>query len=156
MTNPELLIKSLDSAFFELGEAFKDLPDADVWKRAHPSLLSVGELAVHIAYWEAQSFLGDSFESPLFAKAARYYTMNVTEPFALDLGASALHDEVKRIHEACKAALTSTEFEYDTPTPYREGWTWGYTLVYQAFHVAYYTGQMYSVRHLLGHETVDN
>jgi len=40
------------------------------------------------------------------------------------------------------------------------GWppnqTYGAFLTYAAFHVAYQTGQMYSVRHLLGEETPDN
>jgi hypothetical protein len=52
MANLELLIKALDTAHWELGEAFKGLSDEDVWKRPHPRLLSVGELASHIAFWE--------------------------------------------------------------------------------------------------------
>ncbi len=41
--------------------------------------------------------------------------------------------------------------------PYHVQWeTWGNLVQYQVFHVAYHTGQIYSVRHLLGHETEDN
>lgn len=147
-------LKALDDALWEMGEAFKGLPDADVWRRADPRLLSVGELAAHVAYWEAQAFFGDAPpESPLVTPAARYYTSNSKEPFALDLDADAVLEEVRRVHVLCKSVSIPDSEE---PCPHREGWTWGYALEYQAFHVAYHTGQMYSVRHLLGHETPDN
>lgn len=157
MANLELLVKALDTAHWEMSEAFKGLPDADVWRRAHPRLLSVGELAAHIALGEAQSFLGEGkVESPLFVPAARYYTANADEPFSLNLGAEELLGEVQRIHALCKAAFDADPKESAEPNPNRKDWTWGFTLEYMAFHVAYHTGQMYSVRHLLGHETVDN
>jgi uncharacterized damage-inducible protein DinB len=156
MADVDLLVKALDSALWEMSEAFQGLPDGDVWKRADPRLLSVGELAAHVGYWEAQSFLGDGFESPLTEATARYYTTNVDEPFELGMGAEAVLAEVRRIHEACKAALLATPHDSEEPSPYREGWTWGYVLTYQIFHVSYHTGQMYSVRHLLGHQTPDN
>lgn len=157
MANLDLLVKALDTAHWEMSEAFKGLPDADVWRRAHPRLLSVGELAAHIAYWEAQSFLGEGgAESPLFMPEARYYTANADEPFSLDLGAEAVLAEVQRIHALCKATFAADPKDSEHPNPNRNDWTWGWTLEYQAFHVAYHTGQMYSVRHLLGHETVDN
>jgi len=157
MANLDLLIKALDTASWEMGEAFKGLPDEDVWKRAHPRLLSVGELAAHVAYWEAQTFFGDGFESPLTGNpTASYYTGNAGEPYELPLGAEAVYAEVKRVHEACKASFLATPHDSEEPNPHREGWTWGFAIEYQVFHLAYHTGQMYSVRHLLGHETVDN
>ncbi|MCW5937849.1 MAG: DinB family protein [Fimbriimonadaceae bacterium] len=156
MASMDLLIAALDSAVWELSEAFKDFPDSDVWKRPDPRLLSAGELAAHIAYWEAESLLGGGFESPLVNKAADYYTSHVGQPFELNLGAEAVYAEVKRVHEACKAALVASPHDSEQPCSNRDGWTWGYTLQYQVFHVAYHTGQVYSVRHLLGHETPDN
>lgn len=156
MANLDLLIKALDSAMWELGEAFSGLPDASVWRRAHPRLLSVGELAAHIAYWEAISFFGDGIESPLTAPAARYYTSNVEEPFQLPMGAEAVLAEVKRIHEAARASFLADSHDSEENNAFRDDWTWGATLEYQVFHVAYHTGQIYSVRHLMGHETVDN
>lgn len=156
MSEIEIHLASLDAAIWELSEAFSGLPDADVWKRPDPRLLSVGELASHIAYWEAKSFLTEGFDSPLVVEAARYYSSNVTEAFQLALGAQEVFNEVKRIHESSKAAILASGITPNDPSPNREGWTWGYTLAYQAFHVAYHTGQIYSVRHLLGHETVDN
>lgn len=156
MASLDLLVKALDSAHWELSEAFKSLPDDDVWTRPHPRLLSVGEVAAHIAYWEARSFFGEDFESPLAAAAARYYSTNVAEPFSLPMGADAVLAEVGRVHEAGKAAFAANPHDSEEPNPNRGDWTWGFTLEYQGFHVAYHTGQIYSVRHLLGHATVDN
>lgn len=157
MANLDILVKALDTAIWEMGEAFKGLEDADVWRRAHPRLLSIGELAAHVAYWEAYSFFGkDKIEGPLIQGAAHYYTVNADEPLELDMGAEAVYKEVQRIHELCKAEFTANPHDSEEPNPNREGWPWGTTLEYQAFHIAYHTGQMYSVRHLFGHTTVDN
>lgn len=156
MATLDLLLKALDSAHWELSEAFQAFPDEDLWKRPYPQLLSVGELAAHIAYGEASSFLGDHFESPLVSAVASYYTSNVQTPYSLDLSAEQVLQEVKRVHEVCRSWFISNPRDSEEQSPYREGWTWGYVLEYQTFHVAYHTGQIYSVRHLLGHETVDN
>jgi hypothetical protein len=156
MADIDVLLKALDHAQWELSEAFAGLPDADVWKRPHPRLLSVGELAAHIAHWEAQSFFGDSFESPLTAGGAHYYKKTVDAPFEKPMTAEQVVAEVKRVHEACKAEFAANPHDAEEPNPHREGWKWGYTIEYQAFHVAYHAGQIYSVRHLLGHETNDN
>lgn len=156
MANLDLLMKALDTAIWEMGEAFKGLPDADVWKRAHPQLLSVGELAAHTAYWEAISFMGQGVESPLTEHESRYYTANVGDPVVLDMTAEAVYAEVKRIHELAKASFAADPQDSESPNPHREGWSWGTLIEYQVFHVAYHAGQMYSVRHLMGHATVDN
>ncbi len=157
MTQIELLLKSLDSAVnFELGEAFTDFPDADLWKRPDPRLLSFGELACHIAYGEATSILGESFESPVVQKDSRYYPYNIESQVEHSLTSAELFEEIKRIHAACREHILSEPREITDPSPLREGWTIGYVLEYMAFHTAYHTGQMYSVRHLLGHTTPDN
>ncbi len=156
MAQLDLLIKALDTAHWELGEAFKGLPDDEVWRRPDPRLLSVGELAAHVAYWEAQSFFGDGFESLLTVGASRYYTSSVREPFELPMKADEVSREVRRIHEAAKASFVVHPHDSEEVNANRGDWTWGFTLEYQAFHIAYHTGQMYSVRHLLGHKTVDN
>jgi hypothetical protein len=149
-------MKALDAAHWELSEAFKGLPDDDVWKRPDPRLLSVGELAAHVAYWEAKSFFGDGFESPLTAHPSHYYASNVGDPFEARMGADEVLGELRRIHEAVRAACLAQPHDSEEVNPNRGDWTWGYTLEYQAFHVAYHAGQIYSVRHLLGHQTVDN
>jgi uncharacterized damage-inducible protein DinB len=81
---------------------------------------------------------------------------SVDKPLSLDMGVEALYAEVKRVHEACKAHVLETRPDLTSTLPGREDWTWGYALEYMAFHIAYHTGQMYSVRHLMGHETSDN
>ena len=156
MSHLEILMKSLDTAIWELGEAFTGMPDADLWRRPDPKLLSVGELAAHIAYGLASYFLGEEFESPLVLRAARYYPYSVEEPLSLDMGAEAVYNEVKRIYEASKVAVFGLNPDLDSVSTIREGWKWEDVMVYQAFHVAYHTGQIYSVRHMFGHETVDN
>lgn len=156
MANLDLLVKALDTSVWELGEAFKGLEDKDVWVRPHPRLLSIGEIAAHLAYWEAHSFFGEGYQSPLIEHAARYYTSNVVEPVEKPMGAEEVYAEIKRIHEEGKAWFLANPQDSDAPSPHREGWTWGSMLEYQAFHFGYHTGQIYSIRHLMGHETEDN
>jgi hypothetical protein len=156
MANVDLLMKALDSAIWEMSEGFKDFPDGDVWKRPSPELLSAGELAAHVAYWEAKTFFTEDFDSPLVTSAAEYYTSSVGAPLVLSMNAQQVFDEVKRVHEACKASFEANPHDSEEPNPNRGTWTWGYSLIYQGFHIAYHTGQVYSVRHLLGHETPDN
>lgn len=147
--------KPLDSAMWEMSEAFAGLADEDVWVRAHPHLLSVGELAAHVAGGEVASLLGQ-WDGPLMRPETRYYSVSVDSPVVLPLGAEALYAEVKRVHDACKAHVLETRPALEEINPVRPNWTWGYTLEYMAFHIAYHTGQMYSVRHLMGHATADN
>lgn len=154
------LIEAWDESHRELVIALGGLPDGDLWKRAHPRLLSVGELAGHIAYWEAVQTMGGDpldlaqlpIQSPLLNEGFRYYTTSVGRPLSLGLGSQEVLQEVKRIHAAAKAAIDGKG--KDDPHP--KWGTWGNLVQYQVFHVAYHTGQVYSVRHLLGHETEDN
>jgi len=154
MTHEET-IKPLDSAIWEMSEAFDELQDGDVWVRPHPRLLSIGELAAHVAQGEAVSFFS-SFDSPLMIESAGYYPQTLAEPLHLDLGAEALYAEVKRVHEACKGQFLADRPDLDSKSPFRAEWSWSYVLEYMAFHIAYHTGQMYSVRHLMGHKTANN
>lgn len=154
MTHEEALIP-IDHAIWEMSEAFDGLQDGDVWVRPHPRLLSIGELAAHVAYGEAR-WVHPTLESPLFSSSAAYYLTAVDQPVVLELGAEAVYAEVKRIHEACRAHVLATLPDLGEVHPARSDWTWGYTLEYMAFHVAYHTGQIYSARHLMGHETANN
>ncbi len=150
------LVKALSAAIWEMGEAFTGLEDKDVWVRPHPRLLSIGEIARHVGMGEAHAFLGVDFESPFMLLASRYYSVNIEEEVRLEMGSEAVYAEIKRIHQAVLDSWEANPHESEDPNPHREGWTWGQILEYQGFHVAYHTGQIYSVRHLLGHETVDN
>ena len=146
----------------EFSIALEGVADEDLWRRAHPRLLSIGELSAHIAYAQGVWILGPGgvqpdlaelpIQSPLLDHAVRYYPYNVEAPFQLEMGTDQLLAEVMRIHEAAKSSLANREQEHPHPN-----WeTWGNLMQYQAFHVAYHTGQIYSVRQLMGHETPDN
>jgi uncharacterized damage-inducible protein DinB len=156
MAQLDLMIEALDSAHWELSEAFKGLADEDVWKRPDARLLSIGELATHIAYWEDMGTTGGTIGSPFLEEFATYYTSAIEAPLVLSIGAEDLFREVQRIHAEVKALIIAANPYSEDKNPHREGWTWGYSLSYMVFHVAYHTGQIYSVRHLLGHETTDN
>lgn len=156
------LMEAWDEAHREFAIALEGLSDEDLWTRAHPRLLSVGELAAHIAYWQAVWVMGGGdhrpdleqlpIKSPFLNNGFRYYTSTVDQPFKVDLGTAQVLEEVMRVHEAAKAVVETNK---DEPYPGQWG-TWSNLVQYQAFHVAYHTGQAYSVRHLMGHETEDN
>ncbi len=67
----ETYLNLWDMGYFEAKFAFEGLADANVWKRPAEGLLSVGELAGHIAYWEAIKFTGEGGENLLAGEGAR-------------------------------------------------------------------------------------
>jgi uncharacterized damage-inducible protein DinB len=162
------LIKTWDEAFWELSEAFRGLPDEDVWRRPHDRLLSIGEVAGHIVYSEAVRLTGPGADlhpdlaavpvkSPLIIAAFSYYPRSVESPIQLNLTALEVAAEVQRVHQEVKAHVLEIERDSEDPLPRYGGMsTWGANLRYMVFHVAYHTGQIYSARHFLGHETPDN
>ena len=163
MAKLEMLLKCSDDAHWEFYLAVEGLSDADLWRRAHPQLLSVGELAGHVAYWEAVSIASylpedspNRIVSPLVDKRFDYYTNEVNNPVALDLGVDEVLNELKKIHLSFRSATETIDPDSDDAIPDRPGFTWGAYLRYQAFHIAYHTGQAFSVRHLMGHMTNDN
>lgn len=150
------LLQAWDEAHREFAIALDGMPDEELWRRPHPRLLSVGELAGHVAYWQAVRTAGGeenlAAQSPLIDPRFRYYTGSVEAPVVLSLTTEEVLKEVARIHDDAKAALGPHEL--DDPYP---GWgTYGNMVQYQVFHVAYHTGQAYSARHLLGHTPEDN
>jgi hypothetical protein len=157
------LVDAWDEAHREFAIAFEGLADEDLWKRAHPLILSVGELAGHICYWEAVWTMGGGddrpdlsklpIQSPMITPSFRYYTTSVESMVNLELGTGEVVAEVARVHEAAR----SIAVRYEMEDPYPGQWgTWGYLVQYQAFQVAYHTGQAFSVRHLMGGSTPDN
>ena len=155
MERYEAFIEAWDAAHWEFTLAFEDLSAEDLWKRAHPSLLSVGELAAHIAYSESQLPQPDT-ESPLVDRRTRYYLHNVDDTLVLDLRCEQVLAELNKIHEAAKAAALAVE-DPNATVHWRDDWIW-YVCVKDMgwFHVGYHTGQAFSVRHLMGHTTNDN
>jgi len=165
MADFEVLVDSWDEAHREFAIALNGMPDDELWKRPHPRLLSVGEIAAHVAYWEGVKSCGLGFKpdlekldikSPLIDGAARYYNTSVDQPMQLSLGTNEVMSEVKKIHEHWKAAVAELNPDLKDPVVGFQPWTWGAMLQYAAFHVAYHTGQVYSARHIFGHQTEDN
>jgi hypothetical protein len=167
MASLDIMIAALDEAHREFAFVFEGLADEDVWRRPDPNLLSVGELAGHAAHWEAVRFVGPGatnspdlsqvrIKSPLVDSRFRYYSTSIGEPVVLPMTAAEVLAEVTRVHHECKAAITQAAPDTEALFPGSNWATWGNILTYQAFHVAYHTGQAYSVRHLLGHTTTDN
>ena len=163
----EVYLNLLEQDIFEVGEAFKGLADENVWKRPAPGLLSVGELAGHVAYWEAVRLAGEGEDlakckvsSPLIDARFRYYPTTIpTTPSDQHLAMTAeqVHSELVRVHEESLAQFKALNPDLASAAPALPGnFTYGAQLEYLVFHIAYHTGQMYSARHLLGEETPDN
>lgn len=164
-------LKTLDLCYFEVTEAFKGLQDDHVWKRPASGLLSVGELAGHVAYWEAVRCGGDGedgsaqrdlsnckIKSPLLDARFAYYTTTIeTAPSETHLAMTAeqVLNELLRVHQESMGFLKAVNPDMGDKAPHWHS-DYGDLLRYVIFHIAYHTGQMYSVRHLLGEETPDN
>lgn len=149
------LLEAWDEGHWEFTLVFEGLSDEDLWVRPHPALLSVGELAGHVAFNEAYMAEGGTVESPLVDERFAYYHDHVDHPVQLSLGVAETLAEVKKVHEAAKAGIAGLQ-DLDATVPWSEDQTWWQTLRYRVFHTAYHCGQAYSVRHLMGHTTTDN
>lgn len=154
MDRAAALLHAWDTAHWEFTLAFEGLSDDDLWHRPAPGLWSIGELAGHVAFWEAVSAEGGTVDSPLVDPRFRYYDSHADDPVCLDLTVEAVLEELKRVHEAAKAGFAGVE-DWGAKSPWGDG-TWMQNLEYRPFHVAYHCGQAYSVRHLMGHTTTDN
>jgi len=149
-----------DSAVWEFSLVFEELEDADLWRRADPKLLSVGELASHMC-WPAKyanKMRPEApIESPLINEPSRYYLVNVDEPVALSMGVEELTREFERVMKVAKEVFLGDSSKREDPLPFDgPGRTFGEFADYMVFHIAYHTGQAFSVRHLMGHKTNDN
>src|SRR5690348_6358622 len=153
----EVCLKLLEQDYFELGEAFKGLADENVWRRPAPGLLSVGELAGHIAYWEAIRLAGEGQDlskcrvsSPLIDNRFGYYPTTLETPPSKEhraMTAEQVYRELLRVHEESVAHFKALNPDPDTRIPgCPTGFTYGQYLEYAVFHIAYHTGQMYSAR----------
>ena len=175
-------LEILEEGYYEIGFAFDGLADHNVWKRPADGLLSIGEIAGHVAYWQAVRLTGEGghatqeresptdipvpnldkcrVKSPLIDHRFSYYTTNLTTPPSeehLSMTAKQVCDELLRVHRESVAYFKSINPGLESHPP---GWPPRYTfhafLTYMAFHVAYHTGQIYSARHLLGENAPDN
>ena len=176
----EAYLEVLEEGYFEVQEAFKGMADENVWKRPAEGLLSVGEVAGHIAYWEAVKLAGEGGEpkpeangislmpdlvkcrvsSLLIDHRFGYYPTTIATPPSkahLAMTAAQVCGALVRVHHESIAYFKAQNADLDSCPP---GWpsnnSYRAFLTYAAFHVAYHTGQIYSARHLLGEETPDN
>jgi uncharacterized damage-inducible protein DinB len=150
-----------DAAHWEFSLVFEDLANEDVWRRADPKLLSIGEIVAHMAYWQIKyANLLDpqaGIESPLAREGARYYLTTVESPLILEMTAAEVAAELDRVQKAAKAVFLRVEANREDALSFPgPGRTFGEFADYMVFHVAYHTGQAFSVRHLMGHKTNDN
>jgi hypothetical protein len=176
----EAYLEVLEEGYFEVQEAFKGLADENVWKRPAEGLLSVGEMAGHIAYWEAVRLAGEGGEAnpeangvslmPDLAKCrvssllvdhrfGYHPTTIATPPSAehLAMTAEQVCSELVRVHNESVAYFKALDPDLNSCAPgWSAHWTYRAFLTYAAFHVAYHTGQIYSARHLLGETPPDN
>jgi hypothetical protein len=169
----EAYLELLEQGYYEVKFAFEGLADENVWKRPADGLLSVGELAGHIAYWEAvrlaseggnespeQNLAQCRVSSPLIDHRFAYYPMTLAASPSeqhLAMTAGQVCQELVRVHDESVANFKALNPDVENSTP---GWPANFTyaeyLKYASFHVAYHTGQMYTVRHLLGDSPPDN
>ena len=163
----EVYLQLLEQGYYEVKFAFEGLADENVWERPAEGLLSVGELAGHIAYWKAIRLAGEGEDpaqcrvsSPLIDNRFGYYPKTMETPPSeqhLAMTAEQVCGELLRVHEESVAHFKALNPDPDIRIPgCPTGFTYGEYLQYAVFHVAYHTGQMYSVRHLLGEKTPDN
>lgn len=173
-TNCEMLetyLDLLELGYFEAQFAFEDLAPEKLWKRPAEGLLSIGELAGHISYWEATRFAGGSawpdadlekckVKSPLIDPRFSYYYRTLETPPSpehLAMTPEQVWAEMQRIHQEAVTHLRELNPDLNAIAPVvPEGGTWLHFLKYLNFHISYHIGQMYSVRHLLGDKTNDN
>jgi hypothetical protein len=163
----EVCLKALELGYFEMQFAFQGLADENVWRRPAPGLLSIGELAGHVAYWEAVRLAGNHRDtegcritSPLVDLRFQYYTPSVQNPPSDEhqaMNAEQVYRELLRVHQEAVADFKSRNLDIDAELPGAPpGYNYRHVLEYLAFHIAYHVGQMYSVRHLLGEQPPDN
>lgn len=150
-----------DSGFWEFSLVFEEMEDADLWVRPHENLLSVGEIACHVVYslvtYANKVGANPELTSSLSVKEASYYLHNIGAPIQLALGVADVAAEVDRVQRAVKAVFLAAAAERDEPLAFDgPGRTFGEFADYMVFHIAYHTGQAFSVRHIMGHKTNDN
>ncbi len=173
-------LKLLEQGLFEAKFAFEGVPDEDVWKRPAKGLLSLGELAGHIAYWEAVRLAGAGVDaaagtngiglrpnaesctvtSPLVDSQFEYYHSTLVATLTDQqraMTAEQVYNELCRVHAEAAEYFTKQNFDLESSVPgWPPAWTYKGFLEYLVFHIGYHIGQMYSVRHLLEHVPPDN
>ena len=163
MAELETILEGWDTGLFELKIALEGIPQVDLWRRPHPNLLSIGEIAGHIAYGlvanvfgamnERSDLAGCPIVSPLLNESFRYFSTNHEAPVVLKLDVESVIAEIEKVFDASRLEVTQHQSDELVLSHWK---TWGALANYQAFHIAYHTGQIYTARHIFGHKTEDN
>src|SRR5437879_1385415 len=160
----EVYLGILEEGYYEVKFALEGLADDHVWKRPAEGLLSVGELAGHIAYWEAVRLAGEGGEpkpeangvslmpdlaqcrvsSLLIDPRFGYHPTTLATPPSeqhLAMTAEQVCSELLRVHNESVAYFKALNPDLESTVP---GWPPNHNyrafLTYAAFHVAYHTG----------------
>src|SRR5262249_47768758 len=137
----EACLKLLELGYFELKIAFEGLADDNVWKRPAPGLLSVGELAGHLAFLGAGGLAGQGpdpaqcrISSALIDARFRYYPATIATPPSEQhraMTAEQVCRELLRVHEEALAHFNALNPDPKTRTPgCPTGFTYGEYLEY--------------------------
>jgi DinB superfamily len=166
----ETYLAVLETGYYEMQCAFEGLMDENVWKRPAEGLPSVGEIAGHLAYWEAVMLAGEGGAEPDLAKCPvnsplidpRFGSLSTSINTSLSaehlaMTAEQVSQEMLRVHKESVGHFKALNPRLDDPAL---GWsprqTYSWLLEYAAFHVSYHAGQVFWARHLLGEKTPDN
>ncbi len=167
----ETYLATLEMGYFEVSEALRDLADENVWKRPADKLLSIGEMAAHIAYGEAVHLSGEGGKHPpnlekcgvssaLIDHRFRYYPYTIADQptdAQRAMTAQQVRDELLRVHNEIVAGLRERNPDLQSPLDADATFkNYEQALQYMIFHVSYHTGQIVSARYLLGENPPDN
>jgi len=136
----EAYLTALEEGYYEVKFAFEGLADENVWKRPAPGLLSVGEIAGHIAYWEAVKLAGEGGEpepdlakcrvsSPLIDHRFGYYPATIATPPSEQhraMTAEQVCSELLWVHEEAVAHFKALNPDLESSAP---GWPPNYNRV---------------------------
>ena len=161
------ILELLEQGFYELKFAFEGMDSINLWRRPAESILSAGEIAGHLAYWEAVRLAGEgedlslcNVKSLLVDNRFRYFSHNLPSEISPELAAMSPEDvwfELQRVHAESLQNLDLINPDTDAKIPGDpSGFTYKQYLQYAVFHTAYHCGQIYTIRHLLGETTPDN
>ena len=164
-----LLVEAWHWMYFETDLVLGGIHPEHLHRRPAANLISISEHLAHVARSEAsiifRYLLGKDPEhwpeSRLFHERYGWPPTMLESAVNPELAAFSLEDlvtEYARCHDLCYQAAKLLETAADHG--FNDAWDRVVTvrdrLRIAAYHVAYHHGQIYSVRHMLGEETLDN
>jgi hypothetical protein len=169
--DPEVfhLVEAWHWMYFETDLLFEGLSESNLHRRPTPALLAVSEPIAHvtrseasIVYWYLFGQPRESLDDCLFRRpefgwpptmVESEVNLELAQMTVLEVTDEYLRQHARRYSLAQTIALPA-DYRFDDDWPRVA--TLRDRLRIAAYHVAYYAGQIYSVRHLLGEETPEN